>query len=347
MFAGMRVAVDEAVAEDHRHPRLGDEIREVAPLLERQRQRVDVGELRSLDPLERQHACARVLPVHLRDVHVAVAGEVAVERLRVAALEAVVELSPQLPRELVDEPGGVDEVERAHALLHELRRLVHELDVGLDLTLRVGPLHLHRDGPSVRERRAVHLPDRRGSHRLLVEVEEEPRDRVAELLLDHPLRFLERERAHVVLERAQLGDDVRRNDVGPRRQQLPELHERRTELLEHLPQMLPARGRAALRRRGEPRLRRTARQEVRELVRLEPVPEAVPDHHLRDLRQASEVPRRRRLRHHSKCDTGTTQTAACCFRSRFAHGPGGMSSCSTCRYASPTTGRSDSFSTQR
>ncbi len=343
----MRIAVDEAVAEDHRHPRFGDEIREVAALLERQRQYVDVLELRALDPLERQHARARVLPVHLRDVDVVVAGEVAVERLRVAALEPVVELRPQLPRELVDEPARVDEVERAHTLLHEPRRLVHELDVGLDLPLRAGPLHLHGDGLPVRKRRTVHLPDRRGSHRLLVEIEEQPRDRVAELLLDHPLRLRERERAHVVLKRTQLRDDVRRNDVGPRRQQLPELDERRAELLEHLAQMLPARGRAALRRSGEPRLRRAARQEVGELVRLEPVAEAVPDHHLRDLRQASEAPRRRGLRHHAKCDTGTTQTTACCFRSRFTQGPGGMSSCSTWRYASPTTGRSVSFSTQR
>ena len=209
----MRVAVEEAVPEDHRHPRLRDLVREVAPLLDRQRQRVDVGELRSLEPLEREHARARVRPVHLRHVHVRLAGEVVVERLRVPRLEAVVELLADLPRELVDEPARVDEVERVHALLHELRRLVEQRDVGLDLPWRARPLHLDGDLLAVREHRAVHLPDRRGGDGLALELEEEPLDRVAEVLDDHALGLLERERTHVVLEAAQLGDDVRRHDV--------------------------------------------------------------------------------------------------------------------------------------
>ena len=90
----------------------------------------------------------------------------------------------------------------------------------------------------------------------LVELEEEPLDRLAELLADHALDVGERERAHVVLEAAQLGDDVRRDDVGPRREQLAELDERRPELVEHLAQVAPARRRrpsAIGRRRAGPR----------------------------------------------------------------------------------------------
>ena len=75
----------------------------------------------------------------------------------------------------------------------------------------------------------------------LVELEEQPLDRLAELLRDRPLDVRERERAHVVLQAAQLGDDVRRHDVGPRREQLPELDERRAELVEHLAQVPAAR----------------------------------------------------------------------------------------------------------
>ena len=75
------------------------------------------------------------------------------------------------------------------------------------------PLHLHRDAAAVRQHGAVHLADRRGGHRLLVELEVEPLDRLPELLADHALDVGERERAHVVLEAAQLGDDVRRDDV--------------------------------------------------------------------------------------------------------------------------------------
>jgi hypothetical protein len=93
---------------------------------------------------------------------------------------------------------------------------------------------------------------------------------------------------HVVLQRSELGDDVRRNDVGTCREQLPELHERRAELVEQLTQVLPARRRSFFIRRCEPRLRGPARQQVGELVRLEEVAEAVAHHHLRDLGQAAE-----------------------------------------------------------
>ena len=85
----VRVAVEEPVPEDHRHPRLGHQVREAAALLERPyASSGEVGELDALEQLERQHARARVAPVDARDAHVRVAGEVAVERLGVAAPRA-------------------------------------------------------------------------------------------------------------------------------------------------------------------------------------------------------------------------------------------------------------------
>jgi hypothetical protein len=125
-----------------------------------------------------------------------------------------------------------------------------------------------------------------------LEVEEQPLERVAQLLFDHALGLLERERSHVVLQPPQLDHDVGRYDVGSRREELPELHERRPELVEHLTQMLAARGRGGAlvgRHVGEALLRRAARQEVAQLVRLEEVAEAVANHDLRDLRQASDA----------------------------------------------------------
>ena len=237
----MRVAVEEPVAEDHRHPRLGDQVGEVPALLERPCVELEVGELHAVEVLEREHARARVRPVDARDRDVRVTGEVPVEGIRVARLEPVVELLPDRARELVDDLVRVDEVERADALLGELRRLVHEREVGLDLPRRVRPLHLDGDAAAVRQRRAMHLPDRRCRDRLRVELGEQPLDRLAELLLDRPLDVRVRERPHVVLQAAQLGDDVRRHDVRPRREQLAELDERRAELVEHLAQVPAAR----------------------------------------------------------------------------------------------------------
>src|SRR6185295_7582182 len=107
-----------------------------------------------------------------------------------------------------------------------------------------------------------------------LELEEEALDRVAEVLDDHALRLLERKRTDVVLEPAQLRDDVRRHDVRTRREQLPELHEGRPELVEQLAEMPAPLGRPGLlRHRRETRLGAPARQQVRELVRLEEVAE--------------------------------------------------------------------------
>ena len=75
------------------------------------------------------------------------------------------------------------------------------------------------------------------------------------------LDVFEGKRTDLVLELSQLDDDVRRDDVGPGGEQLPELHERRAELVEHLPQPTAAVG---------------VRLAVRRAAAVEQVAEAVP-----------------------------------------------------------------------
>ena len=284
----MRVAVEEAVAEDHRQPGLGDHVREAAALLHRPRFELQVGELDAVQELEREHPLARVAPVDARHRDVRVAGEVAVERLRVPAFLAVVELETDRAGELVDDLTCVDEVERAHALLDELRGLLEQLDVALDLARRIRALHLHCDAAAVGKNRPVHLADRRRRDGRLLELEEEPCDRLLQVLEDHPLDVGVRERLHVVLEAAELRDDVGRHDVRPRREQLAELHERRPELVEHLAQVLAAQ-------------RRRARVAVPAAVDDEA--EAVPHRDLGDLAQAADARGLRARRSHPlQCD---------------------------------------------
>ena len=247
----VRVAVEEAVAEDHRHPRLGHQVGEAAALLHLPRVEREVGELDALDQLERQHARARVAPVDARDVDVRVAREAVVEGLGVACFEAVVELLADRARELVDELARVDELERPHALADQAGGLVEQRQVGLDLPRRVRALDLDGDAAAVRERGAVHLADRGGGDRGRVEVGEELLDAQLEVLADDALDVLVRDRADVVLELLQLDHDVGRDDVGARREELAELDEGRAELVEHLAQVP-----AAL--RGAGRLRRPA-----------------------------------------------------------------------------------------
>ena len=276
----MRIAVEEPVTEDHRHPGLRHQISDGASLLERPTLRIQIGHLDPVEPLERQNPGARIGPEDPRHANVRMAGEVAVECVRVPRLEPVVELLPDRARELVDKLLRVDEVEGTHSFLGYAGRLIEQRDVGLDLSRRARTLHLDGDLPPVRQRGAMHLSDRGGGDRRLVELREELGDREAEILLDHLLDICDRKRPDVVLQAAQLRDDVGRKDVGPRRQQLAELDEGRAKLVEHLAQML-----AALRRLPvdlDPGA--ASREEVGQPVSLEPVAEAVPHGDLSDLR---------------------------------------------------------------
>ena len=152
---------------------------------------------------------------------------------------AVVELEPDRARELVDELAGIDEVECAHALVQELGGLIEQREVRLDLRRGRGPLHLHGDLAPVGQHGPVHLPDRRGCHRHDVELEECPLHGEVKVGLEDVANLVEANRARRVLKAAQLGDDVWRHDVRAGREQLPELHERRPELVEHLAQAPP------------------------------------------------------------------------------------------------------------
>ncbi len=221
-----------------------------------------------------------------------VVSEVPSKRLGVPSFARVVELAADLLRELVDELVRVDEVEGADAFLDHAGGLVEQREVGVDLARRVGPLHLDRDAVPVRQDGAVHLADRGRRDRPLLELDEELLELEPELALDDLAHRGERHGPHVVLEPAQLGDDVRRHDVGAGREQLPELDERRAELVEQLAQADAACGTfLRLGRRPVP-----PREQVGQLVAFEEVAEAVPDRDLRDLREPAEVPAGR-LRH--------------------------------------------------
>ena len=304
----MRVGVEEAVLEDHLHPRLRDQVREPSPLLQGRDVVVEIDELDAVQELEGQHPRSRVVPVDLRHDDALRVGEVAAEGLCVARLELVVELLADRAGELVDKRLRVDEVEGADAFLDHARGLVEQREVGLDLARGVRALHLDRDLVAVRKHRAVHLADRGGGDRLLVEAEERLLEREPEVGLDHVADLRERERADIVLEAAELEDDVRRHDVGTGRQQLAELDERGAELVEHLAQVTaPLRPGRRL-HRGIDLVTRRPRQNVRELVPLEEVAEAMPDRDLRDLRQAADLAGTRTRRHSGSVPRGGTDS---------------------------------------
>ena len=171
------VAVEDAVAEDHLEPRLGDQDRKPAPLVHRRRLEVEVAELDAHEPFQRQHALARVRAVDPRDRDPRVLGEVAPEDLGVPGLDAVVELAPDRACELVHDRHRVDEREPVDPPPDDPGNLVEQRQVGLDLARGRRPLHLDRHEAPVRELGVMHLADRCGRHRDRVEGDEQAVDR--------------------------------------------------------------------------------------------------------------------------------------------------------------------------
>ena len=92
-------------------------------------------------------------------------------------------------------------------------------------------LHLDRDIPPVLETGAVHLADRGGRDRLLVEALEHLVDRLVELVLDHLAHVLEGDRRRRVAQRGELALELVAVLLGheadvEERHHLPELHRR-------------------------------------------------------------------------------------------------------------------------
>ena len=238
----MGIRMKEAVMEDHGHPGVSHPIGDVCDA-----RRPHVPGDRAQIFLPRRNSSVRTRSVESCRITAGtttpgVRGEVAVEGICVPGLVAVIELEPDRPGELVDQLLGVDELESANALLQELRRLVEEPEVGLDLPRGFRALDLDRDLLTVREHRSVHLADRRRGERLLVELDECPFQGQTELGFDGSAGLLERKRSDLVLQPAELDHDVGRDDVGSGRQQLAELDKGGAELVEHLPQSTPALG---------------------------------------------------------------------------------------------------------
>ena len=128
----------------------------------------------------------------------------------------------------------VDDLPECRPPLRLLGEELEQPEVLEDVLLCARPLDLHHDPRAVGERGLVHLGDRAGGHRLGLDVLEHVLPRHPELLLHDLHDFLLGERRHLVLERGELLDELRRQEVGPCREDLAELGERGPELLHGL-----------------------------------------------------------------------------------------------------------------
>ena len=127
--------------------------------------------------------------------------------------------------------------------------------IGLDRLRDPRVLDLDDHLVAVERRRAVHLADRRGRERVLVELGEDAGERPAELVAQQPLELCERDRRDVIAELGELclqrvalvlGEAVELDH----REHLPDLHRRSAHLAELVDELVDERRGALILRGG-------------------------------------------------------------------------------------------------
>jgi hypothetical protein len=238
----MHVGVEEAVAEH-----LGEE-----DLYARRGQRSNIYSFfqenifsrnrHAAHPLHHDHALRAELPVHLGHGEQRRAGEVAPQLARVRRLAHQIELLVQVAGELRHHFARLQPLALGAALDQAGGGLKQRQVLG-DRLFDARPQHLDRDLAAVLEGGEMYLRDRGARVGLALEGREHLADADTEAALDLAGGKLGGERRHAVLQLGELVGDVERQQVAPRREDLPELDEDWPEHLERLAQ--PHRARRA------------------------------------------------------------------------------------------------------
>jgi hypothetical protein len=146
-------------------------------------------------------------------------------RRHVALFHPQVELLAQGSGETLGEPGGADGPAPAGAALQPGREPPGDVQVPLHDLADLRPAHLYYDPVPGPERRRVHLGDRRRGQRLPVEADEQLTHLGAQLGSQHLLDRGPGDFGRVVLQPAQLADELGWEQIAAGGQHLPELDE--------------------------------------------------------------------------------------------------------------------------
>ena len=173
-------------------------------------------------------------PVDAGDGDALVVLEVLRDPLGVAALGGEIQLGAQRAGELLHHPGRPVTAQVGHLRLDDLRSPHHQPQVGLDHLADARPAHLEDHRAAVFQPGAVGLRQRRGRERPGFDAGEHLLRFAAQVF--HQLRadFLPAEGRHRVLQLAQLGDPLGRQQVDAGGQHLAELDEGRAQFLQRL-----------------------------------------------------------------------------------------------------------------
>ncbi|SAJ33735.1 Uncharacterised protein [Enterobacter cloacae] len=230
--AGVHVGMEEAVAEhlgeEDLHAALGQCL-EVGALVA---QGFQVGHRDAVDALHHQHLGPAPVPVDLWHVEQRRAFEVAPQLRGVGCLAEQVEFVDDGFLVVADHFHGVQAPRLAGDPLGEAGEDEQPGDVGADHRFQVRPDHLHHHFLAALQPRGVDLGHRGRGQRFAFEAGEDLFDLRAQLFLDALDRQLRREGRHLVLQPGQFVGDVVGQQVAAGGENLAELDEDRSEVLQ-------------------------------------------------------------------------------------------------------------------
>src|SRR5215208_53169 len=251
------------------------------PLGGREHERTDVPEPGPLDVLFCQHPRGGEPKVDLGDNYLR-PREVGCEAARILCLCRVIQLAPYDDLELGHKAAQVYKEPAPEPPVEQGGEVTHELEVALHPARRLGPLHLDGHTLPATQHGPVDLPDARRTERHRVERGEQIIDGSLELTLDYLLGHPCRHGRSGVLELLELGEYSLREYVRACGENLPELDEGRSQVVEGAPQPDT----------------KVGREELLQALLLPPVPSDVEDEaetmahqNAADLGEAPEVPR--------------------------------------------------------
>ena len=229
--AGMRIGVEEAVAQHHAQIGAQQRIGEPLAFDVEARRRAERGDLGAGDELHGEQARGAERQHRLRHHDLLDVLQVGGESDEVQRFLAEVQLAQHRAAELVEQRAHREPLAHRRVLLEERRHVAQRREVAEHALAHVRALHLEGNLAPIGERRAMHLRDRCGGERFRIDEGKRGGEALAELFGEDLLYLGEWHRLDVVLQpRERLGIG-RRDDVGPSRQELRELDERRPELL--------------------------------------------------------------------------------------------------------------------
>jgi len=234
----VRVGVVEAFFEDHLQEGVDGGIGDFVGVYARLFEGGAVGNLDAADALHGDDFIGAKLGEDLGDMDIARAPEHEGEALGVAGLQAVVQLALHGLGKLADEGFQVVALGPVPGALGTAGDGLENLQVELDLFHDVGPPHLHDDFRAIVQGSGMDLADGGSCEGTIIEGGEELGGRLAEGSFDHSPNLGGGHRRGGVLELGELGLVGRSNQVGTGGENLAELDEGGSQLLESFPDLL-------------------------------------------------------------------------------------------------------------